>query len=32
MFKRDKSACSRSVSPFLDWNLCLLAKAENMAL
>jgi len=32
VFERDKSVCRGSVSPFLDWNLCLLAKVENMAL
>jgi hypothetical protein len=32
VFKRNKSVYRRSVSPFCDWNLCLLAKAENMAL
>jgi len=32
VFEQDESVCSRSVSPFWDWNLCLLAKAENMAL
>jgi len=32
VFERDKSVYRRSVSPFWDWNLCLLAKAENMVL
>ena len=32
VFEPDKSVCKRSVSSFWDWNLCLLAKAENMAL
>jgi len=32
MFERDKFVCRKSVFPFWDWNLCLLAKAENMTL
>ena len=32
VFDRDRSVWRRSVSPFWDWYLCLVAKAENMAL
>jgi len=32
VFDRDRFVWRRSVSPFWDWYLCLVAKAKNMAL
>jgi hypothetical protein len=32
VFDQDRSVWRSSVSPFRDWYLCLLAKAENIAL